>query len=71
MKKLILAGCFLSSIIYAEGKPPEWWCRVSPDGSESKSFLQYGLTLEEACSLAMAECTAKYDTCDIDGYGEW
>ena len=71
MKNLILVGFLFSSITYAEGKPPEWWCRVSPDSDESQSFLQYGLTPNEACSLAMTKCTAKYETCSIDGYGEW
>ena len=76
MKKIILFGfMLLSSSAFTDGqpgKPPDFWCRVSPSSNPSESFLAYGTTSADACALAMVKCRTKYgDTCSVESYGEW
>ena len=69
MKKLVFGLFFISSAVCAEGKHPEWWCRVQ--STAGQEYLNWGLTAEEACGQALIECRKDNKECTIESYGEW
>lgn len=71
MKGLLICGALLSSVLCAEGKPPEFWCRAEPVSPNGDDYIEFDVGLDKACSTALLRCSKRYGVCEVTGCGEW